>query len=123
VACSSRRALSHCCWSGCEDDHFLFVARSLAHFHRRYGELGHIRVFVLVLAWIVILNILEGKLRTRAQAQDVSHLIIFIVVIIAASVALLSVGFLLGTSKSAPQRQLTVHLVLTLGTVIVSWAM
>jgi hypothetical protein len=22
-----------------------FVARSLAHFHRRYGELGHIRVF------------------------------------------------------------------------------
>jgi uncharacterized membrane protein len=81
--------------------------------------------FVLVLAWIVILNSLQANLRTRAQAQaqDVSHLIIFIVVIIAASVALLSVGFLLGTSKSAPQRQLTVHLVLTLGTVIVSWAM
>jgi uncharacterized membrane protein len=81
--------------------------------------------FVLVLAWIVILNTLQANLRTRAQAQaqDVSHLIIFIVVIIAASVALLSVGFLLGTSKSAPQRQLTVHLVLTLGTVIVSWAM
>jgi uncharacterized membrane protein len=79
--------------------------------------------FVLVLAWIVILNTLQANLRTRAQAQDVSHLIIFIVVIIAASVALLSVGFLLGTSKSAPQRQLTVHLVLTLGIVIVSWAM
>jgi uncharacterized membrane protein len=62
-------------------------------------------------------------LRTRAQGQDVSHLIIFIVVIIAASVALLCVGFLLGTSKSALQRQLTVHLVLTLHTVIVSWAM
>src|SRR5205807_4797866 len=69
--------------------------------------------FVLVLAWIVILNTPQANLRTRAQAQaqDVSHLIIFIVVIIAASVALLSVGFLLGTSKSAPQRQLTVHLV------------
>ena len=79
--------------------------------------------FVLVLAWIVILNTPQGKLRTRALAQDVSHLIIFIVVIIAASVALLCVGFLLGTSKSAPQRQLTVHLVLTLRTVIVSWAM
>ncbi len=34
-----------------------------------------------------------------------------------------TVGFLLGTSKSVPQRQLTVHLVLTLGTVIVSWAL
>ena len=79
--------------------------------------------FVLVLAWIVILNTPQASLRARAQAQDVSHLIIFIVVIIAASVALFSVGFLLGTSKSAPQRQLTVHLVLTLGTVIVSWAL
>lgn len=79
--------------------------------------------FVLVLAWIVILNTPQASLRRRAQAQDVSHLVIFIVVIIAASVALFSVGFLLGTSKSVPQRQLTVHLVLTLGTVIVSWAL
>jgi uncharacterized membrane protein len=77
----------------------------------------------LILAWVVILRTPQSRLRARAQAQDVSHLVIFIVVVIAACVALFSVGFLLGTSKSVPERDLAVHLVLTLGTVVFSWAL
>jgi uncharacterized membrane protein len=77
---------------------------------------------ILVLAWPMILKTPQIDLRARAQAQDVGHLVIFVVVVIAASVALFAVGFLLGTSKSAPPRHLAVHLILTLGTVIFSWA-
>ena len=76
---------------------------------------------ILVLTWLMILRTPQTNLRARAQAQDVSHLVIFIFVVIAASVALFAVGFLLGASKSAPH--LAVHLVLTLGTVIFSWAL
>jgi uncharacterized membrane protein len=77
---------------------------------------------ILILAWLMILKTPQIDLRARAQAQDVSHFVIFIVVVIAASVALFAVGFLLGTSKSAMPTHLAVHLILTLSTVIFSWA-
>jgi uncharacterized membrane protein len=70
----------------------------------------------------VILKTPQIDLRARAQSQDAGHFIIFIVVVVAASVALFAVGFLLGTSKSAPPNHLVVHLILTLGTVVFSWA-
>ncbi len=82
-------------------------------------------LFVLVLAWIVILKTPQTRLRAHAKAQDVSQLLISVCVVIAASVALFAVGFVLGTHKTGPragpQADLTVHLVLTLGTVIFSW--
>ena len=81
--------------------------------------------FVLVLAWVVILKTPQTKLRAHAKAQDVSQLFISVCVVVAASVALFAVGFLLGSHKTGsgagPQPHLTVHLILTLGTVIFSW--
>ena len=81
--------------------------------------------FVLVLAWVVILKTPQTKLRAHAKAQDVSQLLISVCVVVAASVALFAVGFLLGSHKTGsgagPQPHLTVHLILTLGTVIFSW--
>jgi uncharacterized membrane protein len=76
---------------------------------------------VLVLAWLIILRTPQINLRARARAQDVSHLVIFVFAVVAASVALFAVAFLLGRSKST--HHLAVHLVLTLGTVIFSWAL
>jgi uncharacterized membrane protein len=78
---------------------------------------------ILGLAWIVILKTPQSSLRKRAQAQDVGHLVIFIIVVIAACIALFAVGFLISSNKSAPQPHLAVHLVLTLGTVVFSWAL
>ncbi len=95
---------------------------------------GHVRVstdtiatwdtfafFVLVLAWVVILKTPQTRLRAHAKAQDVSQLLISVFVVVAASVALFAVGFVLGTDKTGPQPHLAVHLILTLGTVIFSW--
>src|SRR5205807_1893782 len=65
----------------------------------------------------------QASLRARAQAQDVGHLLVFIIVVIAASIALFSVGFLLGATKSAPQPNLVGRLILTLGAVVFSWAL
>jgi len=77
--------------------------------------------FVLGLAWVVIVRMPQTKLRAQARAQDISHLLISIFVVVAASVALFAVGFLLGTNKAGPQPHLTAHLVLTLSTVVFSW--
>ena len=81
--------------------------------------------FVLVLAWVVILKTPQTRLRAHAKAQDVSQLLISVFVVVAASVALFAVGFVLGTHKTGPsagpQPHLTVYLILTLGTVIFSW--
>ena len=81
--------------------------------------------FFLVLAWVVILKTPQTRLRAHAKAQDVSQLLISVCVVGAASVALFAVGFLLGPHKTGPQARpqphLTVHLILTLGTVILSW--
>jgi uncharacterized membrane protein len=77
--------------------------------------------FVLLLAWVVILKTPQTRLRAHAKAQDVSQLLISVCVVVAASVALFAVGFLLAPDKTGPQPHLTVHLVLTLGTVIFSW--
>jgi uncharacterized membrane protein len=77
---------------------------------------------VLTLAWVVILKTPQVSLRSRAQAQDVGHFIIFFVVVVAASIALFAVGFLLGASKAAMPSHLVVHLILTLSTVVFSWA-
>ena len=77
--------------------------------------------FVLVLAWIVIARTPQTKLRAQARTQDISHRLISIFVVVAASVALFAVGFLIGTNKAAPQPHLTAHLILTLSTVVFSW--
>ena len=77
--------------------------------------------FFLVLAWVVILKTPQTRLRAHAKAQDVSQLLISVCVVVGASVALFAVGFLLGPHKTGPQPHLTVHLMLTLGTVIFSW--
>jgi uncharacterized membrane protein len=77
--------------------------------------------FVLVLAWVVILKTPQTRLRGHAKAQDVSQLLISVCAVVGASVALFAVGFVPGPHKTGPQPQLTVHLMLTLGTVIFSW--
>jgi uncharacterized membrane protein len=76
---------------------------------------------VLVLAWLVIVRTPQAKIRARATAQDLGRRVISLFVVIAASVALFAVGFLLGANRNMPQPHLTAHLVLTLGTVIFSW--
>jgi uncharacterized membrane protein len=78
---------------------------------------------VLFLAWLTILTTPVHKLRSRAKEQDVSRLVIFIFVVVAACAALFAVGFLISVNKGELRGHLTVHLVLALGTVVFSWSM
>jgi uncharacterized membrane protein len=77
---------------------------------------------VLVLSWLTILTTPPEKLRARAQRQDVSHIVIFIFVVVAACAGLFAVGFLFLNKSVVVQRpHFFVHLLMSLVAVICSW--
>ena len=78
---------------------------------------------ILALDWLIIWTTPQRKIRERAQQEDLSRLLIFIFVVIAACAALFAVGFLIKEHKDQTGRHLTVHLLLTLSTVISTWAL
>jgi uncharacterized membrane protein len=78
---------------------------------------------ILTLDWLTILNTPQRKIRERAQQEDLSRLLIFIFVVVAACAALFAVGFLIRAHKGQSGGHFAVHLLLTLSTVISSWAL
>lgn len=79
---------------------------------------------ILVLAWLTILTTPPEKLRARAQMQDVSHIVIFIFVLVAACAGLFAVGFLfLNKSVVVTRPHFFIHLLMSLVAVICSWAL
>jgi uncharacterized membrane protein len=79
---------------------------------------------VLGLAWLTIITTPPEKLRARAQMQDVSHILIFIFVVVAACAGLFAVGFLFLNKSVVVQRpHFFVHLLMSLVAVICSWAL
>ena len=77
---------------------------------------------VLALAWLTILTTPPNKLRARAQKQDLSHILIFVFVLVTACAGLFSVGFLF-FSKQAFQNpsDFWIHLFGSMVGVICSW--
>jgi uncharacterized membrane protein len=82
-----------------------------------------VAVVILALDWVTILTTPQRKIRERAQPEDLSRLLIFIFVVIATCVALFAVGFLISAHKDRNGGHFAVHLLLTLSTVISSWAL
>ena len=78
---------------------------------------------ILTLDWLTIWATPQRKLRDRAQQEDLSRLVIFVFVVVAACAALFAVGFLIRAHKDQPGGHFAVHLLLTLSTVISSWAL
>lgn len=77
---------------------------------------------VLVLAWLTILTTPPEKLRARAQRQDLSHIVIFIFVLVAACAGLFAVGFLfLNKTVVVERSHFLIHLLMSLVAVICSW--
>ena len=76
---------------------------------------------VLALAWLSILTTPVRVIRGHAQEQDLSRLVILVFVVVAACAALFAVGFLLGIHKAEERGHLTIHLLLSLSTVVFSW--
>jgi uncharacterized membrane protein len=78
---------------------------------------------ILALDWLIIWTTPQRRLRERAQQEDLSRLLIFIFVVVAACAALLAVGFLIRAHKDQTGGHFAVHLLLTLSTVVSSWAL
>ena len=78
---------------------------------------------IVALDWLTILATPQRKIRELAQQQDLSRFLIFLFVVIAACAALFAVGFLIKAHKSQGGGHFVIHLLLTLCTVISSWAL
>jgi uncharacterized membrane protein len=77
---------------------------------------------VLVLAWLTILTTPPEKLRARAQMQDLSHILIFVFVLIAACAGLFAVGLLfLNKAVITQNPHFLIQLFMSLVAVICSW--
>jgi uncharacterized membrane protein len=82
-----------------------------------------VAVVILALDWMTILSTPQRKIRQLAQQQDLSRFLVFIFVVVAACAALFAVGFLIKSHKDQSGGHFAIHLLLTLCTVISSWAL
>lgn len=75
----------------------------------------------LFLTLSVIMRATPEKMRRNAQAQDEGRLVILILITAAACASLLAIGFLLKDSKGVSTTVLTLHVALSVLTIIGSW--
>jgi uncharacterized membrane protein len=79
-------------------------------------------VATLILAWLTIVTTPPDKLRARAQKQDLSHILIFVFVLVTACAGLFAVGFLFFSKQAfAEPSHFWIHLVASLIAVVCSW--
>ena len=77
---------------------------------------------VLVLAWLTIITTPPDKLHARAQKQDLSHILIFIFVLVTACAGLFAVAFLFFSKQAFAERlYFLIHLFGSMVAVICSW--
>jgi uncharacterized membrane protein len=79
-------------------------------------------IAVLVLAWLTIITTPPDKLHARAQKQDLSHILIFIFILVTACAGLFAVGFLFFSKQAFAERShFLIHLFGSMVAVICSW--
>jgi len=76
---------------------------------------------VIVMDWILILTCHPREVRKVAKIEDSSRTVIFVFVIGAAMVSLIAILFLLKSSAKLSQTQITWHVLLSMGSVFISW--
>lgn len=77
----------------------------------------------LVLMWIVLVNADPVHVRKTARLQDTGRKVIFVIVILAALAAFVSVAFVLGPARTQSNESLIAHLGLSAIAVLSSWAL
>jgi len=76
---------------------------------------------ILGLIWVTVTLTPLAQIRAVAQRQDVGRTVIFIFVIIVACAALFAVAFLIRTGKPEERHLFSIHLLLALATIVLSW--
>jgi uncharacterized membrane protein len=81
-------------------------------------------IITLILAWLTIVTTPPDKLHARAQKQDLSHILIFVFVLVTACAGLFAVGFLFFSKQAFAERShFWIHLVASLVAVVCSWSL
>jgi uncharacterized membrane protein len=75
----------------------------------------------LALIAITIASTTSRQIRSLARKQDAGRTIIFVVVVVAACAAVFAVAFLIHGGKSASGNRFTLHVLLAVATVVLSW--
>jgi uncharacterized membrane protein len=75
----------------------------------------------LILVGVMMNNATTQKMQRSSQREDESRWTILALVVAAACASLLAIGFMLTESKNLSSRLLTLHITLTLVTIVVSW--
>lgn len=96
-----------------------FIVRTYALWTAALAIYDAFAVVVLVLIGLTVALTPYTRIRAVAQRQDVGRTVIFAFVVIVACAALFAVAFLIRHAK--PERHLTIHLLLALMTVVLSW--
>jgi uncharacterized membrane protein len=78
-------------------------------------------IIFLSLVGVMMNNATTQKMQRNAQREDESRWTILILVVAAACASLLAIAFMLAESKNMSLRLLTLHITLTLVTIVVSW--
>lgn len=76
---------------------------------------------IIIMDWVIILNAHPREIRKIAKLQDSSRFFIFLFVIVASVISLGAILFLLKSTKSLPEADVTGHILLAMASVIVSW--
>jgi uncharacterized membrane protein len=76
---------------------------------------------VIIMDWVLILTCHPKEVRKVAQLEDSSRTLIFIFVVGASLVSLVSILFLLKSDKNLSAADVTGHVVLSMVSVVVSW--
>lgn len=77
--------------------------------------------FFLTITWWKMIKANPEKIRRYAEGEYEGHLAIFILVIAAACASVLAIGFLLNDKKGLSTILLTLHVILSIMTIVGSW--
>jgi uncharacterized membrane protein len=75
----------------------------------------------LALAWMAVARADPAMTRIRAQTQDQSGYVIFLLIVTAASASFVAIGFIAGDIKGLPFWQRTEQLTLSVAALLLSW--
>lgn len=76
---------------------------------------------VIVMDWFIIFTCHPREVRRVASLEDTHRTLIFVFVIMASLASLVAIIFLLKSPKSASEAEVTGHVLLSMGAVVLSW--
>lgn len=78
---------------------------------------------LLILAWITMATLHPRKVKRIAEQEDLSSTLIFLFVVLAATISLFAIVYLLQTIPNESKRGLSLHVILAIASIACSWTL